>query len=441
MKNRFWLLLVVLLVIDATGARATSIPNIKSKVKNVLVEIAQLIIGEKGAPPPKTAEQLFIMISGMDYRKDPPKIVGKPHPTNKPDTAYLASLGKHAWSMKMPIVKTTEPFSQKKVLPDNAMLQVHYLSQFWSENLKKNLNCGPAASETAAAYALDRWPTVENIKKLNELMGHNKLHGAMTGYDELVKASCELYGLPIERKHLTLEQACEYLDNGEPVVVAVKYGLLSERGDKYFKVGHFLTLVGWEPENVLVNDPDNIRAPSASRTYNREEFVKAMAGMNNNCLVGYRKKGALPPEQGRIITGHRTKLRLTSRQMTFNANGVDQRLIWCREFTLDKSDLENVDNVAVMINVLGVEGALIKISVNGCLLFSLPFSKQLFDYKAFGEYKLSSKLYPLYAGKNMLDLEISYPAVRQDGIGVQIQEVTFSLGYPPEPITDKSIIL
>ena len=176
-------------------------------------------------------------------------------------------------------------------------LDVPFLSQFWDATgpipaSQRNSNCAPAAVEMAAAFAQGRQARIENISELNKLMGRkDPVKGAPTKHREVRDAARKLYNLPIEYKHMTLDEALKEVAAGGPVVVGLIYKHLTTRWDQNCTGGHTLVLVGADDKSVIVNDPDDKSADHKGKSlhYDRAEFEKAMKDFGNACLVGFRK--------------------------------------------------------------------------------------------------------------------------------------------------------
>jgi len=169
-------------------------------------------------------------------------------------------------------------------------LDVPYLSQFWKES-PSNGNCAPAAMEMCAAYVQGRQPTVDNIIALNKLMGKaNPIKGGPTKHREIMEAGKKLYNLPIEYKHMTLDEALKEVAAGGPVMAGIIYRHISNRWDQHCTGGHMLVIVGSDEKSVIVNDPDEKRdGKGKDMRYDRAEFAKAFEDFGNAVLVGFRK--------------------------------------------------------------------------------------------------------------------------------------------------------
>lgn len=176
-------------------------------------------------------------------------------------------------------------------------LDVPFLSQFWAATdtipaSQRNSNCAPAAVEMAAAYAQGREAKISNIIELNKLMNRkDPIKGAPTKHREARDAAKKLYKLPIEYKHMTLDEALKEVAAGGPVVVGIIYRHLSTRWDQDCTGGHTLVLVGADEKSVIVNDPDDKSPDHKGKglRYDRAEFEKAMKDFGGDCLVGFRK--------------------------------------------------------------------------------------------------------------------------------------------------------
>lgn len=179
-------------------------------------------------------------------------------------------------------------------------LDVPFLSQFWAATdtipaSQRNSNCAPAAVEMAAAYAQGRQAKIENIIELNKLMGRkDPIKGAPTKHREVRDAAQKLYKLPVEYKHMSLDEALKEVAAGGPVVVGIIYKYISTRWDQNCTGGHTLVLVGADEKSVFVNDPDDKSPDHKGKglRYDRAEFEKAMKEFGNACLVGFRRTSA-----------------------------------------------------------------------------------------------------------------------------------------------------
>jgi hypothetical protein len=173
----------------------------------------------------------------------------------------------------------------------NRLSGVGFAPQVPPGDWSKTMSCGPAALNMGAAYL---WGVQPNqavyIPKICQFLGRTDVNNCLPGgtsTSDLVKAAKAINNAPntYAASGWTIARLQREIDNGRPVVVAVRAGALPNRGYKYTG-GHFVLVVGYDAANVIAHDPGT--SGGAFKSYKNADFAGAMRPYNGAVVVPMR---------------------------------------------------------------------------------------------------------------------------------------------------------
>lgn len=152
-------------------------------------------------------------------------------------------------------------------------MQVPYISQ-WDDTAKlARGDCG-----IVAACMIAQWRGIQTTP--DQMLREAKLPVGRLVYDfPDVIGAAKAVGLTLKYHYpATWTTIHAELKAGRPVIPLLRYGMISHNQDD-FGGAHFWTCVGYDDENVYVNDPDwwgELRAKGAMRKIPLAQFKKAI---------------------------------------------------------------------------------------------------------------------------------------------------------------------
>ena len=180
------------------------------------------------------------------------------------------------------------------------LLNIAYKSQYDSDAAASRNDCGPAC----LAMLLNALGVAVTTDAAFQRTG-----AAADGYvsmAQLMRAS-ESYGAPLEfRKGWTLAALRARLDLARPVIALVHYGAFSElepgiSTQSLFKGPHFVLVVGYDQEHVIVHDPlwaGARRDEGAFRRWTNAVWAQAWGRCHEDCDL----QGRCNPDQAVLIS-------------------------------------------------------------------------------------------------------------------------------------------
>jgi hypothetical protein len=177
------------------------------------------------------------------------------------------------------------------------ILHVPYKSQNDADATLKRSDCGPACV-AMILNASGQNVTTNQVTKASGVTGDQGVR------INQLKIAAKVFELELNsRSGLTLDDLKAALDNGQPPIALINYGLIPDRWDRNYSGGHFVVLVGYDDaaRRVFINDPDYPPgAQGYQRPYAFDVFSRAWSGFArnqnpNNCLI--------VPQLARSISG------------------------------------------------------------------------------------------------------------------------------------------
>jgi hypothetical protein len=129
--------------------------------------------------------------------------------------------------------------------PSHVLLDVPYFDQRDNSLQPFRSSQVTAIASVLAFYGIQ--PASSDISLPDEVITNVSKYGDITSFDAIIKAIRESHGVQIRfTTGATWCEVIESLRNGMPVVAIGSFGRLA---------GHVVTIVGYTPTHVLVNDP------------------------------------------------------------------------------------------------------------------------------------------------------------------------------------------
>ncbi|MEN6356961.1 MAG: C39 family peptidase [Armatimonadota bacterium] len=172
----------------------------------------------------------------------------------------------------------------------DVILGVEFLEQFWNDDTCGKGSCGPASIAMCNCYVLGRTPVTQDIINVWLFLGGdpNGNDPAGTSLSQLVSASHEWpFGVAaVYQTTSTLAGVKSEIAAGNPVLVHVKAGYLSNRGYSYTG-GHYIAAVGYNDDYLICNDPGTWLGEH--KYYSNADMTKAMKSKHNGVLKGFHQ--------------------------------------------------------------------------------------------------------------------------------------------------------
>src|SRR5512135_26498 len=177
------------------------------------------------------------------------------------------------------------------------LLQVPYKSQNDADATLKRSDCGPACV-AMILNALGQTVTTNQVTKASGMQGDQGLR-----INQLISAA-KVFQLDLtSRSGQTLDELKALIDNGQPPIALIKYGLIPDRLDRNYSAGHFVVVVGYDDatQRIFVNDPDY---PPGARGYQRPYAFNIFSGAWGGFVAGENPNNSLViPQLTRSIAG------------------------------------------------------------------------------------------------------------------------------------------
>lgn len=182
------------------------------------------------------------------------------------------------------------------------ILDVPYYEQWGTGANKYRLDCGPACVKMVLDYMTDRGGYSASGVSIDQLATESE------GSTDLGLFAYELVGLAARHglslsydSGVSVNAIIEDIDRGLPSIALVSYGRISTRSDKAAVGGHFMVVVGYTPDSIIVDDPDwTALNGGKGLSIPRAEFISAMSAMtptNQACSVlGYQPVTGVPSQ-------------------------------------------------------------------------------------------------------------------------------------------------
>jgi uncharacterized protein YvpB len=160
-------------------------------------------------------------------------------------------------------------------------------------------NCGQTSTLMVMSYYNNTSPTEQGIKDIDNWLFQrygdpiNNYNGSTTNVDKLEALSKEYGGFANSSKASgwNLNNLKAQIDNGQPVIAAVKAGYLSNRGYN-FSNGHFVVVVGYTDTQIICNDPGT--SSGYRKYYSNSDFSKAFSAQNGSVVIVTRSQVTTP---------------------------------------------------------------------------------------------------------------------------------------------------
>lgn len=190
--------------------------------------------------------------------------------------------------------------------PITSILPVPFLPQ-WGEGADvRQGDCGPASVTMLVHYLTGHRPTVDQVAdacgqptagKGSQYTGHGNLRTGAAHYGITLESRSPY----TDRESLSIWFLKDQINAGKPSIALINYGVLKNslkssgaeiiKNQDTFEGGHWLVVVGYEGNFILVNDPDFWRARASDGDHRRipvEVFEMALGAVAPGCTVGYQ---------------------------------------------------------------------------------------------------------------------------------------------------------
>lgn len=151
------------------------------------------------------------------------------------------------------------------------VLQIPYISQVDGPGAGGFANdCGPA-SVAMLAWGKGHDPTVGEVYQATGVQKDQYISAG-----QLIKAAAK-YGIPLKSMYFDMDKAKSFIDSGRPMIALVHYETFSKTGRTYskFKGPHFLNLIGYKPDQIIVHDPLWKGSDGAYLAWSEHQFYQA----------------------------------------------------------------------------------------------------------------------------------------------------------------------
>ena len=199
--------------------------------------------------------------------------------------------------------------SQPGTAPLSTTLLVPFLSQWGDGADVRKGDCGPASVAMLVHHLTGYRPTVDQVA---DACGQPSagVGSQYTGHAELQRGAAH-YGVTLEirspytrrrgREGLSIRLLMDQIDAGKPSIALIDYSVLKKllksfgpeiiKNQDIFEGGHWLAVVGYDENSIVVNDPDFWKARAGDGDHRRipiEVFDAALGSVAPGCTVGYQ---------------------------------------------------------------------------------------------------------------------------------------------------------
>jgi hypothetical protein len=182
----------------------------------------------------------------------------------------------------------------------DVILSVPFMKQFWNDDTCGHGSCGPASLTMCCRYVFAQsrangTPTPQDMINIWSYLGGdtdgNDPNG--TSLDQLVSAAHWYFHLnTVYRTTSTLANVKNEIAAGNPVLVHVQAGYLSNRGYSYTG-GHYIAAVGYNDNYLICNDPGTYLGEH--KYYSNSDMINAMNAKGCGVLKGFYNPVVPPP--------------------------------------------------------------------------------------------------------------------------------------------------
>ncbi len=174
----------------------------------------------------------------------------------------------------------------------DVILSVPFMKQFWNDDTCGHGSCGPASLTMCCRYVFAQsrangTPTPQDMINIWSYLGGdtdgNDPNG--TSLDQLVSAAHWYFHLnTVYRTTSTLANVKNEIAAGNPVLVHVQAGYLSNRGYSYTG-GHYIAAVGYNDNYLICDDPGTYLGEH--KYYSNSDMINAMNAKGCGVLKGF----------------------------------------------------------------------------------------------------------------------------------------------------------
>lgn len=147
------------------------------------------------------------------------------------------------------------------------MIDVPYRSQEDPDARRYRNDCGPACIAMYIDYVRQRRGQPPQPISINDLAAQTSLAQVDNGLttSELVTLAARYNITLTQNSSLDINAIIEEVRNDRPPLMLIKYGALLERENQADQSGHFVIVVGYDPNYLYLNDPDWWNQPPYTR--------------------------------------------------------------------------------------------------------------------------------------------------------------------------------